>query len=457
MPTKTDITSAPEDWTPTSWQTRKAAQQPVYPDPDALHRALGQLAKLPPLVTSWEIENLKSQLAQATRGDRFLLQGGDCSESFEDCESAAIASKLKILLQMSLVLVQGGKKRVTRIGRFAGQYAKPRSADTETQKGVTLPCYRGDMINRAGFTLQDRTPNPELLLRAYERSGLTINFIRSLIEGGFADLHHPEYWELGFVANSPHAAEYTRMMETIGDSLRFMETLTGSVLADINRVDFFTSHEGLLLYYEQAQTRQVPRHPGWYNLSTHFPWIGDRTRARDGAHVEYFRGIANPIGVKIGPTVTPDEALALAAMLSPQNEPGRLTFIHRFGADRVEKCLPPLAEAIQRSGRYVLWCCDPMHGNTETTKKGIKTRRFENILRELELSCTILKDCGTHLGGVHFELTGDNVTECIGGASGVTEEDLARDYRTTLDPRLNYEQAMEMALRLARLLAPGGK
>src|ERR1039457_1474862 len=276
MATTTDKTSPQEAWTPTSWQTRQAAQQPIYPDPDALHRALGQLAKLPPLVTSWEIENLKSQLAQATRGERFLLQGGDCSESFEDCESAAIASKLKILLQMSLVLVQGGKKRVTRIGRFAGQYAKPRSTDTETQNGVALPSYRGDMINRAGFTLEDRTPNPELLLRAYERSGLTINFIRSLIEGGFADLHHPEYWGLGFVANSPHAAEYTRMVESIGESLRFMETLTGSVMADINRVDFYTSHEGLHLYYEQAQTRQVPRRPGWYNLATHFPRSEER-------------------------------------------------------------------------------------------------------------------------------------------------------------------------------------
>ncbi len=334
MPTATDRPAARPDWTPTSWQAKPAAQQPVYPDPEALQRALGQLARLPPLVTSWEIENLKHQLAEATRGERFLLQGGDCSESFDDCESSAIASKLKILLQMSLVLVQGGKKRVTRIGRFAGQYAKPRSTDTETQNGVTLPSYRGDMINRAAFTREDRTPNPELLLRAFERSGLTINFIRSLIEGGFADLHHPEYWELGFVAKSPHAADYTRMVETIGDSLRFMETLTGSVLADINRVDFYTSHEGLHLYYEQAQTRQVPRRPGWYNLATHFPWIGDRTRTLDGAHVEYFRGIANPIGVKIGPAVTPDEVLALAGVLNPQNEPGRLTLIHRFGADR---------------------------------------------------------------------------------------------------------------------------
>ena len=440
-------------WSPDSWQSKPAAQQPVYPDKAALQRVLAQLAVLPPLVTSWEIENLKHQLAEATRGGRFLLQGGDCSESFTDCESSAIASKLKILLQMSLVLVQGGKKRVIRIGRFAGQYAKPRSADTETRNGLTLPSYRGDMINRAGFTPEERAPNPELLLRAYERAGLTINFIRALIEGGFADLHHPEYWELGFVANSPHAAEYTRMVESIGESLRFMETLTGSVLADINRVDFFTSHEGLHLPYEQAQTRQVPRRPGWYNLSTHFPWIGERTRTLDGAHLEYFRGIANPMGVKIGPRVTPDEALALAETLNPNNEAGRLTFIHRFGADQVGQCLPRLAEGFRREGKQVLWCCDPMHGNTETTKNGIKTRRFEKILHELEQSYRILRESGMHLGGVHFELTGDNVTECIGGASGVTEADLERDYRTQLDPRLNYEQAMEMALLLARLMA----
>jgi 3-deoxy-7-phosphoheptulonate synthase len=354
---------------------------------------------------------------------------------------------------MSLVLVQGGKKRVVRIGRFAGQYAKPRSADNETRAGTSLPSFRGDMINRSGFTANDRTPDPQLLLRAYERSGLTINFIRALIEGGFADLHHPEYWELGFVAKSPHAAEYMRMVQSIGESLRFMETLTGSVLADINRVDFYTSHEGLHLLYEQAQTRQVPRRTGWYNLSTHFPWIGDRTRALDGAHVEYFRGIANPIGVKVGPSVTPAEALALAEILNPQNEPGRLTFIFRFGADRIAGCLPPLVEAISRAGKEVLWCSDPMHGNTETTKSGIKTRRFENIIRELEQAFQILKNCGRPLGGVHFELTGDNVTECIGGASGVTEEDLERGYRSQLDPRLNYEQAMEMALLLARLMA----
>lgn len=440
-------------WGPASWQNKLAGQQPIYPNKDALRRVLEQLSRLPPLVTSWEIENLKQQLAQATRGERFLLQGGDCSESFVDCESSAIASKLKILLQMSLVLVQGGKKRVIRIGRFAGQYAKPRSADLETRAGISLPSFRGDMINRSGFTLQERTPDPELLLRAYERSGLTINFIRALIEGGFADLHHPEYWELGFVANSPHAADYMRMVQSIGESLRFMETLTGSILADINRVDFFTSHEGLHLFYEQAQTRQVPRRTGWYNLSTHFPWIGERTRALDGAHVEFFRGISNPIGVKIGPTVSPEEALELHQVLNPANELGRLTFIFRFGAGRVAKCLPPMAEAFKRQNKHVLWCSDPMHGNTETTQSGIKTRRFENILQELEQAYAILSDCGLGLGGVHFELTGDNVTECVGGASGVTEADLHRDYRTQLDPRLNYEQAMEMALRLARLMA----
>ena len=436
-----------------SWQQRPAAQQPVYPDAGALQRALGQLSRLPPLVTSWEIENLKRQLGDATRGERFLLQGGDCSESFEDCESDSIAKKLKILLQMSLVLVQGGRKRIIRVGRFAGQYAKPRSTDTETRNGVTLPCYRGDMINRLAFTPEDRIPNPDLMLRAYERSALTINFIRALVDGGFADLHHPELWDLGFVSKSPLAKEYTATVESIGESLRFLESLTGNHIAEINRVDFFTSHEGLHLYYEQAQTRIPPRRSGWYNLATHFPWIGERTRAMDGAHLEYFRGLENPVGVKLGPAVSPDEAVALSQRLNPHNEAGHLTFIHRFGADKVEKCLPPLVEAIRRANRKVLWCCDPMHGNTETVAGGIKTRRFDRILRELETSFRVLSDCGAHLGGVHIELTGESVTECLGGSCGVTEADLARDYRSQVDPRLNYEQAMEMAFLLARLMA----
>jgi len=459
MQTDRTTGSAKRDWAPDSWQHKPAAQQPVYPDAEALRTALIQLSHLPPLVTSWEIEALREQLAEAARGERFLLQGVDCSESFADCESDAIARKLKILLQMGLVLTQGAKKRVIRVGRFAGQYAKPRSADTETRGAVGLPTYRGDMINCAGFTLPERTPDPQLLLRAYERSGLTINFIRALVDGGFADLHHPEYWDLGFVSKSRRATEYRRMVESIGESLRFLETLIGGPVSNVNRVDFYTSHEGMHLLYEQAQTRQVPRRTGWYNLSTHFPWIGDRTRALDGAHVEYFRGIANPIAVKLGPRVTPEEAVALAETLNPCNQPGRLTFILRFGTDQVERCLPPVVEAVQRAGRPALWCCDPMHGNTETTSNGIRTRRFDNILAELETSFRLLKVCGTHLGGVHFELTGENVTECVGGASGLTEADLSRDYRTQLDPRLNYEQAMELALLLAHLMAesPGRK
>ncbi len=450
----TELKSLPRgEWHPNSWQGWPAAQQPVYPDPSALEIVLKQLSQLPPLVTSWEVETLKQQLAEAVRGERFLLQGGDCSESFEDCTSSSITAKLKILLQMSIVLVQGSKKRVIRVGRFAGQYAKPRSREMETREGITLPSFRGDMINRPEFEDAERTPDPNLLLRAYERSALTINFIRALIDGGFADLHHPEYWDLGFVKKSPLASDYLRMVEAIADSLSFMETLTGSPISEMNRVDFFTSHEGLHLLYERAQTRRVPRRTGWYNLCTHFPWIGNRTRALDGAHVEYFRGIQNPIGVKIGETAEPDDVVALCEILNPQNEPGRLTLITRFGADKVEKALPPIVEAIQRERKVVLWCADPMHGNTESTNAGFKTRRFERIVAEIEHSFRILSACGAHLGGVHFELTGEDVTECLGGASGVTEADLSRAYRTTLDPRLNYEQALEMALLISRLMA----
>jgi 3-deoxy-7-phosphoheptulonate synthase len=425
----------------------------VYPDAAALQKVLAELAQLPPLVTSWEVENLKTQLAEAARGERFLLQGGDCSENLADCNADAIVNQLKVLLQMSLVLVQGGKKRVTRLGRFAGQYAKPRSGDTETRDGQTLSSYRGDLVNGAGFLAAERTPDPLRLLRGYERAGLTLNFARGLIDGGFADLHHPEYWDLGFVQNSPHAAEYTRMVHSIGESLRFLEALTSSRLGEINRVDFFASHEGLVLFYEQAQTRHVPRRTGWYNLSTHFPWIGNRTRALDGAHVEYFRGIANPIGIKIDASISPEELLALVQTLDPKAEPGRLTLICRFGADKIETAMPPLLQAVRRAGRQLLWVCDPMHGNTETTDSGIKTRRFERILLELERAWRIHEDGGSHLGGVHLELTGDNVTECIGGASGLKAEDLTRAYRTQVDPRLNYEQSLEMALLLSRLMS----
>jgi 3-deoxy-7-phosphoheptulonate synthase len=335
------------------------------------------------------------------------------------------------------------------VGRFAGQYAKPRSSDLETRGGVTLPSYRGDLINAAPFTAATRTPDPERMLRGYERSALTLNFIRSLVDGGFADLHHPEYWDLDFMRCSPKASEYQKRVQGIGESLRFLESLTGTRVNEIEHVEFYASHEGLHLWYEQAQTRQVPHRPGWYNLATHLPWIGDRTRDLDGSHVEYFRGIENPVGVKIGPSISPEELLALVEVLDPEGEPGKLMLIHRFGVDRISTCLPPLIDVIRRAGRAPLWCCDPMHGNTETTETGFKTRHFANILGELERAITIHRESGSQLGGVHFELTGDNVTECIGGARGLTAEDLEQAYKTQVDPRLNYEQALEMAMLLA--------
>ncbi|MCP3905530.1 MAG: 3-deoxy-7-phosphoheptulonate synthase class II [Planctomycetes bacterium] len=444
------------DWSPTSWKSRPALQQPTYPEAAALDDTIAALSQLPPLVTSWEIESLRGQLADAAAGRRFLLQGGDCAERFDECEPSTIASKLKILLQMSLVLVHGTGKRVIRVGRFAGQYAKPRSADTETRDGVTLPSYRGDVVNRIEFTPEARTPDPVQLLRGYERAALTLNFIRSLIDGGFADLHHPEYWDLDFVEHSPHADEFRRIADMLGDSVRFMETISGAPMGQTNRVDFFTSHEALLLPYEQAQTRQVPRRTGWYNLATHLPWIGMRTADVDGAHVEMFRGIVNPVGVKIGPGMTPDWLTRLMDVLDPDNEPGRLTLIHRFGAHGIAEALPPLVETVQKQQRTVLWCCDPMHGNTEQTAQGIKTRKFEHILAELEQAFELHERLGSILGGVHFELTGENVTECTGGARGLSDEDLKRAYRSQVDPRLNYEQALEMAMRVARRVSKPG-
>ena len=435
-------------WQPVSWRNHVAGQQPLYPDAAAAERVLQRISRLPPLVTWGEVDKLRAQLAEAQRGERFVLQGGDCAESFDDCTGEPIANKLKILLQMSLVLVHGLKKRVIRVGRLAGQYAKPRSADTETREGLSLPSYRGDLINRSGFTLAERTPDPQLMLRAYEHAALTLNYVRALVDGGFADLHHPEYWDLDFVRHSPLEAEYRRIVQSIVDSLTFMETVSGQTLAESGRIDFYTSHEGLHLLYEQAQTQFVTETGRWYNLATHYPWIGVRTGELSGAHVEYFRGIANPVAVKVGPQMTPDGLVALMDALNPDDEPGRLTFIHRFGAKHIAERLPPLIETVHKSGRKVLWICDPMHGNTESTSNGLKTRRFENILSELEDAFTLHETHGSHLGGVHFELTGDDVTECTGGARGLTDKDLERAYRSQVDPRLNYEQALEMAMRI---------
>jgi len=438
------------DWRPDSWREKPAQQQPSYADPAEVEEVVRDLAQLPPLVTSWEIENLKAQLAEAAEGRRFLLQGGDCAEVFRECKPSIITNKLKILLQMSLVLLYGGKRPVVRVGRFAGQYAKPRSEDLETRNGVTLPSYRGDLINEIEFTAEKRVHDPQRLLRGYSRAALTLNFIRALIEGGFADLHHPEYWDLAFVEHSPMASEYQRMAESIGESLHFMETMLGRQVGEINRMDFFTSHEGLHLLYEQAQTRQVPHRTGWYNLAAHFPWIGMRTCDPDGAHVELFRGIANPIGLKVGPKMVPETLVELTRILNPNNEPGRLTLIHRFGAKKIAECLPPLLEAVQRAGRKVLWSCDAMHGNTVRTSEGIKTRRFDHILSEVKQAFDLHAAAGTHLGGVHVELTGENVTECTGGARGLQDAELRRSYKSSVDPRLNYEQALELAMHVAR-------
>jgi 3-deoxy-7-phosphoheptulonate synthase len=439
-------------WSPGSWRSKPAAQQPVYASEEAVAHTVSQLASLPPLVTSWEVESLKSQLAEAARGERFLLHGGDCAEQFADCTAGMIAGKLKILLQMSLVLVHGSKKPVIRVGRFAGQYAKPRSDELENRGSATLPSYRGDLVNRAGFTEAERAPDPQLLLRAYERSALTLNFIRALAKSGFADLHHPEYWDLDFARHSPLAAEYRAIARRVLETLQFMEHIAGVRAEEMGWVDFFTSHEGLHLIYEEAQTRRVPRREGWYNLSTHFPWIGMRTADLRGAHVEYFRGIANPIAVKVGPGITPEILHELLDALHPLDEPGRLTLIHRFGRARIGECLPRLIDAARSAGKTVLWCCDPMHGNTRFTTGGTKTRHFDDILSELEQAFAIHRACGSRLGGVHFELAGEDVTECLGGARNLSDSDLKRAYRSEVDPRLNYEQSLEMAILISRMM-----
>jgi 3-deoxy-7-phosphoheptulonate synthase len=438
-----------EPWSPDSWKARPALQQANYPDAARLDAALAELSTLPPLVTWWEAETLKGQVAEAAAGRRFILQGGDCAERFSDCDAKRIANKLKILLQMSLVLTHGLSKPVTRMGRIAGQYAKPRSDDLETRDGVALPAYRGDIVNLPGFTAADRTPDPSLLLRAYERSALTLNYIRALAQGGFADLHHPEYWDLDFVRHSPWRDDYQHLVESIGQALRFMENIVGVAAPSLRTVEFFTCHEGLHLPYEAAQTR--PAGNGrWYNLSTHFPWIGVRTLDPDGAHAEFFRGIANPIGVKVGANTTVDTLARLLDRLHPDNEPGRLALIHRFGAARIADSLPPLLEAVRASGKTVAWICDPMHGNTTASSQGVKTRRFTDILSELEQAMDLHAAHGTILAGVHLELTGDNVTECTGGARGLSDADLSTAYQSEVDPRLNYEQALEIALRVAR-------
>ncbi|MFB6232369.1 MAG: class II 3-deoxy-7-phosphoheptulonate synthase [Salinibacter sp.] len=439
-----------QDWHLRSWREKDALQQPTYPDEAALEEALDHVSNLPPLVTSWEVENLKDELARAAQGERFLLQGGECAESFADCRADAITSRLKILMQMSLVLTYGLNTRIVRVGRFAGQYAKPRSSDTETRNGTTLPSYRGDIINSPEFSADARRPDPQRLVEAYSSSSLTLNLVRALAEGGFADLRHPEYWDLGFMEHSPLAEEYHAIVDAIEDTLGFLEVVTSQKLNSLERVTFYTSHEALLLPYEEALSRTVPHTEGIYNLGTHLPWVGKRTNQPDKAHVEYARGLQNPVGLKVGPDMTPSRLKTLVRTLDPEDEPGRLTLITRLGADTVGDRLPGLIEAVRDTGQSVLWISDPMHGNTERTNDGIKTRHFDNILGELEQAFDIHAAEGSHLGGVHFELTGENVTECVGGARGLSPDDLKHAYKSRVDPRLNYEQSLEMAFSIVR-------
>jgi 3-deoxy-7-phosphoheptulonate synthase len=447
-------------WTPGSWSTAPGAEQGQfqYPDAHALDAARTRMQDLPPLVTSWEIEKLREQIAQAQRGERFILQGGDCAEMIDLCRGDLITNKLKILLQMSLVLIHGLRMPVTRVGRFAGQYAKPRSSPTETKvingESCTLPSYFGDLVNRIGFDEASRTPDPMLMVEGYMHAAVTLNFIRSLLDGGFADLHHPEYWDLSFFHNASvsdqRRAQYLNMSRTLADGIAFMQNLGEQRVEEATSVDFYTSHEGLNLYYEEAQTRTVPRRDGYYDLSTHMPWIGERNRQLDGAHIEFFRGIQNPVGVKVGPTMDPDELIRLIDALNPGNTPGKLVLITRMGASKIAAGLPRLLEKVRDEGRLVLWMSDPMHGNGITTASGIKTRSFDDILSELEQAVDCHKQAGTHLGGVHFELTGEDVTECIGGGSGITEDDLGKNYVSLCDPRLNYQQSLELGFLLAQ-------
>ncbi len=447
-------TTTPADWTPKSWKSRPIAQAPEYADGAALEAASEKLGALPPLVTSWEIERLRSQLADAAVGKRFVLQAGDCAETFGECTPAYITNKLKILLQMSLLLTDGLKRPIVRLGRIAGQYAKPRSSPMETINGKTLLSYYGDLINGPKFNETERAPDPQRLLLAYYHSAMALNFVRALVDGGFADLHHPEYWDLNFLDKAGMTPElraaYLTRVNNIGNAIEVMEIIAGQPVDKVCSVDFYTSHEGLSLPYESALTRKVPRRSGYYNLGCHLPWIGERTRQLDGAHIEFFRGIRNPVGVKIGPKTTAQDLLGIADTIDPAREPGRLVLICRFGQGKPKTVLPPLIEAMRNAKRQPVWICDPMHGNTVSTSTGKKTRHVDAIQSELIDTIEVHESLQSILGGIHLELTAENVTECLGGASGLKENDLDIAYQSLCDPRLNYEQAMETAFLLAR-------
>ena len=437
-------------WNPHSWQRLPAQQQPTYEDPSGLEAALARLRQLPPLVVPEEVDRLRGLLAEAAAGRRFLLQGGDCAEQFKDCVPEAIAGKLRVLLQMSVALTHGGRRPVVRVGRIAGQFAKPRSRATELIRGRELPSYRGDLVNALEATPEARRPDPARMLEAYFHAAATLNHLRALTAGGFADLHHPERWELP--GGTGEVPEYRRTLDQVKESLDFLEALGGVQREALERIDFFTSHEALLLPYEEALTRWVGEAGAYYNLGAHTLWVGERTRQLDGAHIEYLRGLRNPLGVKVGPSATPEHLAALLDRLDPDREPGRITLITRFGATRIREALPPLLAAVQAAGRTVLWSCDPMHGNGAESTQGLKTRDFDAILAELRQAFELHREAGSHLGGVHFELTGEAVTECTGGTQRLSEVDLAKAYETGCDPRLNGAQSLEMAFLIAEMM-----
>jgi 3-deoxy-7-phosphoheptulonate synthase len=433
-----------------AWRDRPAAQQPDWPDPAAVIAVTREIARLPPLVFAGECDSLKDRLAAVARGEAFVLQGGDCAETFDGSTADAIRGKLRTLLQMAVVLTYAASVPVVKIGRLAGQFAKPRSSAAETRNGVALPAYRGDAVNGLEFTAQARTPDPQRMLRACHYSAATLNLCRAFTQGGYADLRQVHTWNTDFVAASPAGQRYEALASEIDRALTFMHA-SGTDPAEFRTVEFYSSHEALLLEYERAMTRIDSRTGLPYDTSAHFPWIGERTRALDGAHVEFFRHVRNPVGVKLGPSTAPEDALALVDRLNPDNEPGRLTFITRMGAAAIRSALPPVVAKVTASGAQVAWVCDPMHGNTIETPGGRKTRRVEDILAEVTGFFEVHGALGTHPGGIHIEFTGDDVTECVGGSHGLTEDDLTGRYETACDPRLNRSQSLDLAFRVAEL------
>lgn len=448
---------ANDSWNPASWRNKTVRQMPTYPDPAALSDAERRLSRLPPLVFAGEARRLKKKLAAVARGEAFLFQAGDCAESFAEFHADNIRDKFRVILQMAVVLTFGGATPVVKIGRIAGQFAKPRSEDTETRDGSTLPSYRGDIINGLEFTPETRVPDPERMIRVYNQSAATLNLLRAFAQGGYADLHEVHRWNLDFVARSLQGTRYSDMANRIGEALDFMAAcnITADTAPAIAETDFFTSHEALLLPYEQALTRVDSTSGDWYDVSAHFLWIGERTRQIDGAHVEFLRGVKNPIGLKCGPSMSPDDLLRLIDMLNPANEPGRLTLITRMGAAKIASSLPPLLRAVREEGRAVVWCSDPMHGNTHVAAGGYKTRDFDRVMAEVRDFFAVCRDEGAHPGGIHLEMTGKEVTECIGGAAAVTEAALKECYETHCDPRLNATQALELAFLVADELKKG--